>query len=196
MNTTFNFAHTVIASLDNAIADVSCNIAALEKQLSDLREQQKHLENERQAMLTLAKAGESAIEQSANFLNMAKAAGREDMVQAFWDGIDALRDEKPQLPPVPEPQPQSEPTAPSAPKSPEVLDNWEAADKAINATEPNEVIDPTQGVIDAEVAEVKPEWHSLSWRELLTYAKSKGIATKGRKRGEIEADLLDLTNTD
>lgn len=195
MNATFNFAHTVIAGLDNAIADVSCNIAALEKQLADLREQQKQLENERQGLLTLAKAGESALEQAATFLALAKAGGREDMIQAFWNGIDGLRNEKPKLPPVAETTPPVESTESTPPVNPDT-------DSAIDvpATEVEAPATETATVEATEVNEAtasdKPEWHSLNWREFLAYAKSKGIATKGRKRGEIEADLLDLTNTD
>jgi hypothetical protein len=36
----------------------------------------------------------------------------------------------------------------------------------------------------------KPLYHSLSWREFLSYAKQQGINTKGKTRGEIELELL------
>ena len=126
--TTFNFAHQVISNLDSQINAVSNEIAELEQHLAKLRDAQKRIENERQAMLTLAKAGESALEQAANFLNMAKAAGREDMLQAFWTGIDSLRHERPQL------------TA------------WDEAEAEIMAMEPNQPIDPTEGVIPTDDA--------------------------------------------
>lgn len=201
MNTTFNFAHQIIAGLDNQIQDCAVLIAELEAKLAKVRETQKSLENERQGLLTLAKAGESAIEQAATFLRLAKAGDRADMVNAFWNGIDGLRDEKPQL------------TA------------WDEAEAEIMATEPNQPIDPTEGVVpetsntteaeainvpattidepiaeaekpdtatdsaDSQVSE-KPEWHALNWREFLKYAKGKGINTKGKTKAEIELELL------
>lgn len=200
--TTFNFAHQVITVLDSQINSISTEIAELESHLAKLRDAQKRMENERQAMLTLAKAGESALEQAANFLSMAKAANRTDMIEAFWTGIDGLRNHKPQL------------TA------------WDEADEIIRNLEPNQPIDPTEGVIPDEstsessdnnqadlsnngtIAPIepskgtgndeseatdttsKPKWHSLNWREFLKYAKAKGIKTNRKTRAEIELELL------
>ena len=209
--TTFNFAHQVIAGLDSQINSIATEIVELESHLAKLRDAQKRIENERQAMLTLAKAGESALEQASNFLSMAKAANRTDMIEAFWTGIDGLRNDKPQL------------TA------------CDEADEIVCNTEPNKPIDPTEGVIpnestsepsdndqpdlsnngttapiepskdtgndDATINESeatdttsKPEWHSLNWREFLKYAKAKGIKTNRKTRAEIELALLSQRN--
>lgn len=202
--TTFNFAHQVIAGLDSQINSIATEIVELENHLAKLRDAQKRIENERQAMLTLAKAGESALEQASNFLNMAKAANRTDMIEAFWTGIDGLRNDKPQLTACDE----------------------DEADEIICDMEPNKPIDPTEGVIPDEVTSQpdnndqpdlsnngttapiepskgtgndeseatdttsKPQWHSLNWREFLKYAKAKGIKTNRKTRAEIELELL------
>lgn len=183
----FNFAHQIIAGLDHQISSVSSQIADLERQLAALRESQKQLENERQGLLTLAKAGESAIEQANNFLGLAKASGRADMVDAFWSGIDGLRDEKPELPSASEPQPQSEPEPQPQPSNDGAIDV-----PATTIDEPiAEAQKPDTASDSADKADEKPEWHGLNWREFVKYAAAKGIKVKGRKRGEIEADLLD-----
>lgn len=219
----FNFAGNVISNLDSQISTISNQIAELERQLAVLRDNQKALENERQAMLTLAQAGESALQQAFNFLKLADMAGRDDMTQAFWQSMDSLRDRDtelmlPETAQADEPQPKQ--PAPTNPNTPDVFDSWESADKAINAMEPNKVIDPSEGVIDTSAETVpqpetdteqttqanepsdspapdtdKPEWHDLKWQDFVKYAAAKGIATKGRKRGEIESDLLALTRS-
>lgn len=213
----FNFAGNVITGLDNQINAIASGIADLEKQLADLRETQKQLENERQAMLTLAQAGESALQQAFNFLRLADMAGRDDMTQAFWQSMDSLRDRDTELmlPESSEPTTGEEPqpTAPTSP-SPTSFDNWEDADRVIQAMEPNTVIDPTVGVIaDAADADAigpddldsdckescanavimpKPDWHYLTWPQLVKYAAGRGIKVKSKTRGELESELLAL----
>lgn len=182
MNATFNFAHQVIAGLDNQIADCAVLIAELEAKLAQVRETQKQLENERQGLLTLAKAGESAIEQAATFLTLAKAANRDDMVQAFWNGIDGLRDERPELPPASEPQPEPSPE-PTAPTS-------DAIDVPSETIADDAQLIGTESRSSTQSSDQKPEWHALNWREFLKYAKGKGLNTKGKTKAEIELELL------
>lgn len=187
MNAIFNFAHQVVSGLDNQIADCAAMIAELEAKLAQVRESQKQLENERQGLLTLAKAGESAIEQANNFLTLAKAAGRADMVEAFWSGIDGLRDEKPELPPAsePSPEPSPEPSEPTAPTSDAIDITATSIEESIAEAEK-----PDAATDSDEKADKKPEWHALNWREFLKYAKGKGINTKGKTKAEIELELL------
>jgi len=85
----------------------------------------------------------------------------------------------------------------------------------IVATESNQPIDPTEGVMPKDEAidvtsepttdtteaeatdttpdttpDAKPAYHSLNWRAFLRYAKSKGINTRNKTRAEIELELL------
>lgn len=91
------------------------------------------------------------------------------------------------------------------------------------AMEPNQPIDPTEGVMPTnEAIDVTPEpitdntqligtesqssthspespsekpvYHSLNWRAFLRYAKGQGINTKGKTRAEIELELLSQAN--
>lgn len=87
------FAQSILNNYSQQIDTISTEIQALEQQLNALREQQKQLEAERQAMSTMASAGESAINQTQQFLTLANRAGREDLITAFWEDMDAIRNE-------------------------------------------------------------------------------------------------------
>ncbi len=105
----FNFANQIVIGLDSQIRDVSDRISEAELLLAHLRETQKSLETEKQGVLTLAQAGESALQQAANFLGLATSSGRVDMVEAFWEGIENLRRNTPAIAPTIEPLPEPTP---------------------------------------------------------------------------------------
>lgn len=171
--TAFDFAKNIIAGLDVQIQDCSDLISELETKLAQVRETQKVLENQRQGLLTLAKAGESALQQSANFLRLATSANRDDMVQAFWQGIDELRTDSkdeplPQLPKAADSQPESTEPQPTAPPS----DTTEP-----ESTEETKVDEAEEPYIDPETVDENP---------ILTKEQLDAIS---RKRGNGKALL-------
>ena len=102
--------HATTENLNNDIRNISSNIASIEQQLAILREEKKRKENELQAIQTLVAAGNSAIEQAENFLTLATRARRDDLIESFWEEMDALRDRQPiaELPEASEPDPVEE----------------------------------------------------------------------------------------
>ena len=120
----FQFATNILNDYDSQIQGISDRVAELELLLNELRNEKKVLEAEKQALQTLAGAGQSAIDQAARFLSMARSAGRTDMVAAFWNAIDNLRgseavanlpapgtDPAPATAPEPAPEPTPSPDA-------------------------------------------------------------------------------------
>lgn len=167
-----------VARYDSQISDIKAQIEALREKLSQV-------EADRQNLLATEQMWESAIAQITAAKAATEAIGQNELVKDAKAAIDAVFSELPQL---------------SA---------WDEAEAEINAMEPNQPIDPTEGVIpdsepttEAEAIDVtsdvvteapteaKPAYHSLSWRQFLSYAKSKGINTRGKTRGEIELELL------
>ena len=84
-------AQNILNQLDERIKTYSDEISKLERQAESLREERKVAENERQALQTLVGAGESAIEQARNFLNLANRANRGDMIESFWEEMEGLK---------------------------------------------------------------------------------------------------------
>jgi seryl-tRNA synthetase len=184
---------------NQAIATFDSQISEIKDQIEALRIKLSQVEADRQNLLATEQMWESAISQIQAAKAATEAIGQNELIKNAKAAIDAVFSELPQLPAANTPTEATEPTEPTAPTSGdaidtnacEVYDNWESADKAIDAMEPNKCIDPTEGVIDATEAEAeKPAYHSLSWREFLSYAKQQGINTKGKTRGEIELELL------
>ncbi|HLO87782.1 MAG TPA: hypothetical protein VK203_22630 [Nostocaceae cyanobacterium] len=169
-----------VARYDSQISDIKAQIEALREKLSQV-------EADRQNLLATEQMWESAIAQITAAKAATEAIGQTNLVDDAKAAIDAVFSELPQL------------TA------------WDEAEAEIMEMEPQKPIDPTEGVIpenteatEAEAIDVtsdvvaeakateaeKPAYHSLIWREFLKYAKSKGINTKGKTRGEIELELM------
>ncbi len=87
------FAQSILDRYTSDIHAISGEIQALEAHLNELREHQKQLEAERQAMATLASAGQSAIDQCRQFLTLATRSDRQDLITSFWDELDVIRND-------------------------------------------------------------------------------------------------------
>lgn len=105
------FATQLIENLQARINDSELRINELEAQLREEREVKKQLENECQKLLTITKAGESAIAQVANFLSLTRNGNESELEQAFWLQIDSMKacDRLPPEPPEPTEEPEPEP---------------------------------------------------------------------------------------
>lgn len=104
--------------LTASIVGIQTQIDELEAQLKALRNDKANLEAELQTVLTLEGAAESAISQSQSFINAADSMGRTDLIETFWQAMDAMKaPNTPQLPEAPETDstPESEPTNPIEP---------------------------------------------------------------------------------
>ena len=77
--------------LNSAISAIQNEIEDLELRLIELRENKAQLEAEKQTILTLESAAESAITQVQNFIGAAESLGRIDLIETFWDALDSLR---------------------------------------------------------------------------------------------------------
>lgn len=144
----FNFANQIVIGLDSQIRDVSDRISEAELLLAQLRETQKSLETEKQGVLTLAQAGESALQQAANFLGLATSSGRVDMVDAFWEGIENLRRNTPAIAPTIEPQP-----TPDNDGSGEVVEVEAVVDFSTDSTEDDWPVDDATESLREDLAE-------------------------------------------
>lgn len=169
---------------NQAVAQFDSQISDIKAQIEALREKLSQVEADRQNLLATEQMWESAIAQITAAKAATEAIGQNELVKEAKAAIDAVFSELPQL------------TA------------WDEAEAEIMATEPNQPIDPTEGVIpetsdttEAEAIDVtsdvvpealdaKPPYHALSWREFLRYAKAQGINTRGKNKGEIELELL------
>lgn len=96
----FQFATTILGNYDAQILSIAERVADLELLLNELRTEKKNLEAQKQALQTLASAGQSAIDQAARFLTMTRAAERGDLEVAFWTALQQLGDYQ-QLPELP-----------------------------------------------------------------------------------------------
>ena len=85
------FAQNILATYTERHESLTARIHELEAALNAVREERAALEAETQQLQTLAGAGQSAIEQAANFLSLAERGGRGDMIESFWEAVDALR---------------------------------------------------------------------------------------------------------
>ena len=105
--------------LTASIVGIQSHIDTLEAQLKALRNDKTNLEAELQTVLTLEGAAESAINQAQSFLNAADSMGRTDLIETFWESMDAMQSPVTyQLPESPEPDtdtPKPEPINPIEP---------------------------------------------------------------------------------
>lgn len=85
------FADHIINGYAQQIMTVATEINVLEQRLAQLREQQAALETEKQAMQTLAAAGQSAIDQARQFLVLARNS--QEMIDAFWEKMGEIKNE-------------------------------------------------------------------------------------------------------
>ena len=106
-----------INTLNSGITAIQSRIDELEAILKGLRNDKSNLEAELQTVLTLEGAAESAISQSQSFINAADSMGRTDLIETFWQAMDAMKNGAiAQLPEAtPEPTPEPEPTNPIEP---------------------------------------------------------------------------------
>lgn len=102
-----------INALTASVDGIQSQIESLESQLRTLRSHKAGFESELQQILTLEGAAESAINQAQSFLNAADSMGRTDLIETFWESMDAMQSPVTyQLPESPEPDtdtPESEP---------------------------------------------------------------------------------------
>ena len=104
--------------LQSGISSIQTRIDELEALLKGLRNDKATLEAELQTVLTLEGAAESAINQAQSFVNAAESLGRNDLIETFWQAMDAMKNGAiAKLPEAPETDstPESEPTNPIEP---------------------------------------------------------------------------------
>lgn len=193
--------------LQHRLNEITSHIAGYQSQIDELNTKIAALQAHAQKVGSVEAAMESAVSQLQVAIVMVRSVCPDELAE-FQSVIAAQFGEAPiaELPEAAEPTTApTEPTVPSNPNAPEVFDNWEDADRTINATEPNKCIDPTAEAIDVTADKAiapddsdssdtivmpKPEWHYLTWPQLVKYAASKGIKVKGKTRGELESELL------
>lgn len=77
--------------LQSGISSIQSRIDELEALLKGLRNDKSQLEAELQTVLTLEGAAESAINQAQSFVNAAESLGRNDLIDTFWQAMDAMK---------------------------------------------------------------------------------------------------------
>ncbi len=109
-----------INTLNSGISSIQSRIDELEALLKGLRNDKATLEAELQTVLTLEGAAESALSQSQSFINAAESLGRTDLIETFWQAMDAMKNgaiaklpEAPETDSIPEPEPTPEPQNPT-----------------------------------------------------------------------------------
>lgn len=110
--------NTLTASVDG----IQTQIESLEAQLRTLRSHKAEFESELQQILTLEGAAESALNQSQMFINAAESLGRTDLIETFWDAMDAMQSPITYQLPESTPDPDTEPTEPINPVEPDTDD--------------------------------------------------------------------------
>jgi len=180
------FSQQILTNYTTQIDSIATQITALEVQLNELREQQKALEAERQALSTLAGAGESAIDQARSFLTLASRAGREDMVEAFWDEMDSLRTQGDSLtlPPL---SPSVEEEDQEASPDPDGGNDIPTIDLEGDLSSFGSDSQPAMEVAD------QPDLATLSIGKLRTLCKEHGLSIKGSK-AQLRDRLLSITS--
>lgn len=110
-----------INTLNSGISSIQSRIDELEALLKGLRNDKATLEAELQTVLTLEGAAESALSQSQSFINAAESLGRTDLIETFWQAMDAMKngaiaklpETTPENETTPEPEPTPEPQNPT-----------------------------------------------------------------------------------
>ncbi|MFB2878551.1 hypothetical protein [Floridanema aerugineum] len=200
--------------LQHRLNEIQSVVSGYQAQIDELNAKISALQAHAQKVGSVEAAMESAVQQLQTAIAMVNQVCPDELPE-FKDVINSQFGDAPiaELPAANETTDSIEPTEPTAPTAStkpsgcDVYSDWESADKAIAAMKPNEVIDPTKGVIDVEPTEAaeptespapspeqKPPYHALSWREFLSYAKAQGVNTKGKTRAEIELELLSQSN--
>ena len=77
--------------LNASISGIQNEIDELENKLIQLREEKANLESEKQTILTLEGAAESALNQAQAFITTAESLGRNDLIETFWTALDGLK---------------------------------------------------------------------------------------------------------
>ncbi|MGL4378601.1 MAG: hypothetical protein ACRCT1_19335 [Microcoleaceae cyanobacterium] len=108
-----------INTLNSGISNIQTQIDELESQLRTLRSHKAEFESELQQILTLEGAAESALNQSQMFINAAESLGRTDLIQTFWDAMDAMQSPITYQLPEATDTPESEPSEPITPTEPD-----------------------------------------------------------------------------
>lgn len=104
--------------LTASIVGIQTQIDELEALLKGLRNDKTNLEAELQTVLTLEGAAESAINQAQSFVNAAESLNRDDLIETFWQAMDAMKNGAiAKLPEAPETDstPESDPVNPIEP---------------------------------------------------------------------------------
>ena len=176
--------------LQHRLNEIASHISGYQSQIDELNAKIAALQAHAQRVGSVEAVMESAVQQLQTAIAMINQVCPDELAE-FKDVINEQFGTPVAELPAADTEVEPEPPAPTSPNSPEVFDSWEAAEAVIMETEPNTVIDPTEGVIpDGEGEATKPEWADLNWQEFVRYAASKGIKTKGKKRGDIELELL------
>ena len=88
----FNRLHDAVANSTQAYeVRLTQQIEELERQLVELREQQAHNKERQQRQLTLVGALQSALGQVIKATALTENAGEEDLLEAFWEEIEAVK---------------------------------------------------------------------------------------------------------
>ena len=145
------FAQNILATYTERHESLTARIHELEAALNAVREERAALEAETQQLQTLAGAGQSAIEQAANFLSLAERGGRGDMVEAFWEAVDALRSRPAAELPEPTP-PDDNNDGSEPPMPPDDADDADDAAADVTETVDAETVDEVE-TVDADVTD-------------------------------------------
>jgi len=174
--------------LQHRLNEIQSVISGYQAQIDELNNKISALQSHAQKVLSVEQAMESAVSQVQTAIAMVNQVCPDELVE-FKIVIDSQFGDAPiaELPASVNPTEAVEPTEPDAPINPPET-TTEPATVDVEATSENDqTVSKSVDSLDQ-----KPEWHSLSWQKFKTYAKNKGINTKGKTKAEIEMELLSL----
>lgn len=170
--------------LQHRLNEIQSVISGYQAQIDELNNKISALQSHAQKVLSVEQSMESAVAQLQTAISMVNQVCPDEL-SAFQDVINNQFGDAPiaELPPANDTTDSVEPTEPTAPTNPpETTAEAPTVDVETSETD-NKKIDSS---------EQKPEWYGLSWQKFKTYAKNKGINTKGKTKAEIELKLLSL----
>jgi len=186
-----------VNSLTASVNSIQNQIDELEAQLKGLRNDKSNLEAELQQILTLEGAAESAINQAQMFINAAESLNRDDLIETFWQAMDAMKNGAiAKLPEAPETDstPESEPTNPIEPdNNPVQVDviTVEATEATEQKPEPTPTPTPTPTSFTWG-----GEWNSNEHEHELKSVASAAFNTKDATLEEIKAYVRSYQSDD
>lgn len=173
--------------LQHRLNEIQSVIAGYQSQIDELNAKIAALQAHAQKVGSVEAAMESAVQQLQTAIAMINQVCPDELAE-FKDIIDEqFGTPVAELPAAADTTDVEPETAPTNPDAPEASDSREATEATIQSVE---AINLTDAIPDGEGEATKPEWNDLSWQEFVKYAASKGIKTKGKKRGDIELELF------